>query len=317
MPLSVRLPSMRGLTLRLFAPVLLFVACSDDGTTAEGGNDSTTDGGDDDDDDDTAPTVSADDSGSATLTDPSGPSDTSSSGGTDSSATTTSPTDGTADTGSSSDAGSSDGSTSDGATTGDASSDDGSSDGSSSDGGSTDTGPDPADECVVDDDCVLVNDCCTCAAIPATEPPPDCDIVACLIPTCQSEGIPSAEAVCEFGSCEIASVECNPSFVSCDQDPPDCADGFYPAVDLDAGCWTGTCVEAEVCETVPSCDDCPADETCVEYSTQLGPQYHCSPIPDACDGTPSCACMSDACEAPFDSCGDGPSGISCSCPVCG
>jgi hypothetical protein len=305
---------MRGLAIRLFAPVVFLLACSDDGVPADGGSD-TTSNGDDDDDDDTAPTMSGDDTLTATMTDPTDPSDTSAADGPESSGGTTSPTDGTTDTtgtGSSSDGSSSDGSSSDGS-----SSDGSSSDGSSSDDSSTDTGPDPADECVVDDDCVLIDDCCTCEAIPATDPAPDCDIKACLIPTCQSQGIPSAEAVCEFGSCEIANVECNPDFVSCDSLPPDCGAGFYPAVDVDAACWTGTCVPAEVCETVPSCDDCPADETCVEYSTQLGPQYHCSPIPDSCDGTPSCACMSDACESPFDSCGDGPSGIACSCPVCG
>ena len=61
----------------------------------------------------------------------------------------------------------------------------------------------------------------------------------------------------------------------------------------------------------------PEGEACVQYSTQLGPQFHCSPIPEACGGTPSCACMAEVCVGPFDACSDGPDGMSCSCPVCG
>jgi hypothetical protein len=184
------------------------------------------------------------------------------------------------------------------------------------DGSSSDTGPAPAEECVTLADCVVVDDCCSCLVIHEDEAPPDCDIEACLQSTCSALGLPPV-AACELGSCELAPVPCNPAFVSCESLPPDCEDGFFPGVNPDSSCWTGTCVPAEVCDVVPACEDCPDGEACVQYVTQLGPQFHCSPVPESCDGDPSCACMAEACVSPFDTCGEGGAGISCSCPVCG
>jgi hypothetical protein len=187
---------------------------------------------------------------------------------------------------------------------------------SSGDGSSTDdTGPGPAVPCASDDECVVVEDCCNCGVAPASDPP-TCDIPECRQSTCDAIGFEPV-AQCELGSCEPVPVPCDASQVFCDSLPPDCNDGFLPGVDTTSNCWTGSCVPAEACDIVPGCADCPEDEACVQYVTQLGPQYHCSPIPEDCGGVPSCACMAEACVAPFDSCGDGDEGPTCSCPVCG
>src|SRR5689334_15991720 len=42
----------------------------------------------------------------------------------------------------------------------------------------------PIPECKQDTDCVLVNDCCTCAGVPSTGPLPDCPAVECFATAC-------------------------------------------------------------------------------------------------------------------------------------
>lgn len=182
-------------------------------------------------------------------------------------------------------------------------------------GTSSDTGT-GGDACVTDDDCIVVDDCCNCTAIATDAEPPMCDIPNCLQSTCSALGI-TPVAQCELGSCELGPMSCDPSVVSCESLPPDCGAGTFPGTDENTMCWTGLCVPAELCDVVPSCADCPEAETCVEYVMQGGPEFHCSPIPEACDGTPSCECLSDVCIGDFDTCGEGPDGLTCSCPVCG
>lgn len=194
-----------------------------------------------------------------------------------------------------------------------------SADGTADDGPGTtdgDTGPEPSGPCETDDDCMVIETCCSCTVGPVSDEPPECDLEPCRQSRCDEIGF-EPQAQCELGSCEPVPVSCNPDVVMCDSVPPSCNEGFFPGVDPDASCWTGGCVPAEACDVVPDCGGCPEGEACVQYSTQLGPQFHCSPIPEDCNGAPSCACMSEACVAPFDSCSDGPDGISCSCPVCG
>ena len=267
---------MRRVGIGFVASILL--ACSDDGVPAD--SDSQTQADDDgtgDDGSGTNPTATATDPDTATVTDPTDVTETDSADGTGSS-------DGTSQ------------STGDGTSSGD-------------------TGPGPGDACMTEADCVVVDDCCSCLAIPADQEPPECDIEACLQSTCMAQGVPPI-AACELGSCEIAPVPCNPSDVFCESLPPDCPEGTVPGVNPDANCWSGTCVPAEHCDIVPSCDVCPDDETCVEYVTMFGPEYHCSPVPESCDGTPSCACMAEACVDMYETCGDGDMGISCSCINC-
>jgi hypothetical protein len=273
---------MRRLGIGFVVSLSALCSCSDDGVPADTDSQTQADDGGTADDSATSPTATADPS--ETATDPSAGSETLDDGpGT--SDGTGAPTTGTT------------------------------ADGTDDDTSGTETGPGPGDACVTEADCVVVDDCCNCLAIPADEEPPECDIMACLQSTCMAMSVPPI-AVCELGHCELAPVPCNPSNVFCESLPPDCPDGTLPGVNPDANCWAGTCVPAEACDVVPACSDCPEDEACVAYETLGGPQYHCYPVPAACDGTPSCACMAEACMDEFDTCNDMGMGISCSCPTC-
>jgi hypothetical protein len=179
-------------------------------------------------------------------------------------------------------------------------------------GGDTDNGGSPA-ACESDRDCVVVDDCCTCAAQHVDDDAPGCPI-DCVVGKCHEQNIPDIRAVCRFGTCVFSKVACDPSQVVCLALPPECPDGFLPSVE--GSCWTGHCVPASACDVVPSCDHCEAHETCVELQTQLGPSHVCEPVAPACDGAPTCTCMGEACPEPWDTCADGPSGLECSCPAC-
>ncbi|MGH1340433.1 MAG: hypothetical protein ACRBN8_02695 [Nannocystales bacterium] len=192
---------------------------------------------------------------------------------------------------------------------------DGSSGGSSSTGGTTEP------ECVMDEDCMLVDDCCTCGAIAVGDDAPACELKECLVSTCTSLGLGMPAVQCNFGTCEVEEVSCNPTLVTCDGKdaiPPECPEGQAPRV-VD-GCWSG-CIPVEYCDVVPGCESCGKEEVCIEAITQLGPSFTCVPMPPSCDGMPSCDCLGEACEDPFDICSDGiepKSGaeLSCSCPAC-
>jgi len=167
-------------------------------------------------------------------------------------------------------------------------------------------------ECTQDADCKVVNDCCNCLGIPANDPAPPCPIQNCFVPTCTAMGNSNAVAKCVAGQC-IPNFICDAPVV-CAQPPPPCAAGQVPSITN--GCW-GACVPTEECLTVPKCTQCTGTQTCVEYVTQLGPQFHCVPTPAVCP-TEECACMADAvCQGSFNLCSDGGMGeISCDCPVC-
>ena len=281
---------------------LMLVACSDDGVPATGTDGSTGSAT-------TASTVSASDTSVPTTGTPttSGPT----SGTTDEPSTTEPPgsTSGVETTGGTQ--AETTGSGSSGETTESTSS----GSGSGSESSSESTGdPIPGNACDSDDDCVLVDDCCTCQAMHVDDPTPECDIEACFQSTCSAQNIPGIDVQCSFGSCEFVPFECNPVFVACDELPPDCPDGTLPSVVK--GCW-GSCVPSEACDFVPDCGYCPGDETCVSMETQLGPFYFCVPVDPSCDGMPDCDCMGTVCEDPF-MCGDEDDGnLSCFCPVCG
>ena len=51
--------------------------------------------------------------------------------------------------------------------------------------------------------------------------------------------------------------------------------------------------------------------------TQVGLFFECADIPAECNGKASCDCMGeDVCTGAFNFCSEGPTGLSCSCPVC-
>jgi len=276
----------------LGACALLVSACSDDGVPLTSGatdgaaTGTASDGGSGDSGPGTAVTT-AEPTGPGTDSDPSG---TSTASGTDTDSGTGSP-----------------GSSSDGTA--------GSTGGSSSTGGTTEP------ECVMDEDCMLVDDCCTCDAIAVGDEPPKCEMMECLVSTCTSLGLEVPAVQCNFGTCEVEEVSCDEQNVTCDGPdaiPPKCPEGQAPRV-VD-GCWSG-CIPVEYCDVVPGCESCGEDEACIESVTQVGPSFTCVPIPPSCEGMPSCDCLGEACEEPFDTCNDGiepksGSELSCSCPAC-
>lgn len=172
--------------------------------------------------------------------------------------------------------------------------------------------------CEVDEDCVVVNDCCSCTAVHMDDEPPECDIPECFAPICDTTALEEVDAVCVFGTCQLEETTCEQSLVACDEPPPNCEDGFLPSVDGD--CWSGGCVPVEACDYVPDCTYCDDDETCVERVTQLGPFYSCEPVAPDCAGVPACDCMPDVCGGdPFECVDGGDPGeeLSCICPTCG
>jgi len=173
----------------------------------------------------------------------------------------------------------------------------------------------PVGECIVDADCQLFSDCCSCQATPVGEDPDKCDAV-CDEARCDLLGIDSA--VCSFGTCTTSRVKCDDSGVLCDAPPPACPVGLLPQVNDAGDCWTGECVRGIQCESVPSCDACPGNGwTCVSY-VALPSTYRCEPLPPACDGAPSCECAGDAYCDPdiFSICAAENDGIQCICPNC-
>jgi hypothetical protein len=168
--------------------------------------------------------------------------------------------------------------------------------------------------CTTDDDCVLVEDCCTCGAIVLGRDAPECAQPECDQTACMAAGLRSPGVHCELGFCMLdETVECNPAGILCDSTPPQCEEGLVPSVGGD--CWTGNCVPIDACRSLGSCEGCPADRTCVELQAFTS-TFECSPIPAGCNGTPSCACMGEVCEAPYTSCNDFRGGLICGCPTC-
>jgi hypothetical protein len=143
-------------------------------------------------------------------------------------------------------------------------------------------------ECDMPRGCVLVDDCCTCAAIPAGEMPPPCDDVLCLVPKCTELGNSMAVVACEAHRC-VASFNCDRDQVVCLAPEPLCPPGETASVT--GGCW-GPCVPATECSYVAACDQCDqASQVCVHISVGPVERLHCVALPPECGGTPSCACM--------------------------
>lgn len=185
---------------------------------------------------------------------------------------------------------------------------------SDSSGGGT-TGEPPVATCEMPEQCVLVDDCCQCAAVHVDEPIPECEI-DCKVTQCTTLGIPDIGVVCDAGTCGLEPRDCS-GIVACDSLPPQCPEGTLPEVGPDGGCWTGACIPVEACDPVPGCEHCGTDEVCVQTVTQLGATSSCRALPEECGGTPTCDCMPpDTCESPFDACMAVDDGIECSCPVC-
>ncbi|MEZ4220372.1 MAG: hypothetical protein R3B13_05530 [Polyangiaceae bacterium] len=185
--------------------------------------------------------------------------------------------------------------------------------GSSGAGGSGGASPGP--ECVQASDCKGFQDCCSCMAVPNSVNPPGCD-AACTDEKCKVLGVDVNKVECIAGRCVMA-FDCDTSKVTCKMAEPQCAAGMTPQVK--GNCYTGECVDASQCASVPQCSRCANDEACSVYQTQLGPQNHCVSVPTDCNGDATCACLGPTtCVNGFNSCGNmsGIKGVTCDCPVC-
>src|SRR5512133_1990147 len=124
-----------------------------------------------------------------------------------------------------------------------------------------------AAECTGPGQCTLIDDCCTCAALPSDGPAPPCDIQECDQSACAALGYAAEGVSCEVHQC-VAGFNCDESQTICDQMPPVCDDPTWTA-SVDGTCW-GPCVPADECQYVSSCERCAApDLVCV--STTVGP----------------------------------------------
>lgn len=162
-----------------------------------------------------------------------------------------------------------------------------------------------AAECATDNDCQVVNDCCTCAAQPSSEQHDACPGL-CIQSACQARGLAEAKAKCVAKRC-VLDVSCDRKQVTCEAATPTCPAGQVPSVK--GTCW-GPCLPAQDCQEVTNCDDCSASQICVRNQLQR-PSTRCVEASAGCVQHPSCECA-NACDF---QCSD-ESGIACYCPSC-
>lgn len=153
----------------------------------------------------------------------------------------------------------------------------------------TGTSPDlpPGVECVTDEDCQLIDNCCDCAGAPLGEEPPPCRN-PCAATRCDDDFGIEVGAACRNGVCALAAGSCAGS-PACGEPPPDCNAGTIPAGSGD--CW-GECQAPNTCGG-SNCDgddpnSCGVGWVCVESQSQGA---FCEPVPLACGGVPTCDCV--------------------------
>ena len=177
----------------------------------------------------------------------------------------------------------------------------------------------PGPECTTASDCKLVDDCCTCAAIPVGATAPACGGVLCKQNQCPARQLGTGTVDCVAGRC-VAGFACDATQVICKVAAPVCPAGEVPVINDAGNCYVGTCAPAAECKTVSGCGSCTgANDACASYETQLGIQHHCITIPPECGGSASCSCFGAAtCLSPYRSCREysGLRGVYCSCPNC-
>jgi hypothetical protein len=173
-------------------------------------------------------------------------------------------------------------------------------------------------ECTSAADCKLVDDCCSCMAIPTGATAPGCGAL-CVQSQCAARQLPAGAVDCVAGKC-VAGFACDATQVTCRVAPPTCAAGEVPTVNDTGNCYVGTCAPETECTTVTSCASCTgANEACVSFETQRGIQHHCVTIPPECNGNGGCSCVGvSSCMRPYSLCMDysGIRGVYCSCPNC-
>ena len=99
-------------------------------------------------------------------------------------------------------------------------------------------------ECTRNADCKLIDDCCTCEALPSGDSAPACAISTCFASACTRFSV--ATASCIAGHCVLAT-SCDATQVTCATAKPNCATGEVAQVAN--SCWTGACIKASDCPT--------------------------------------------------------------------
>lgn len=161
-------------------------------------------------------------------------------------------------------------------------------------------------ECETSQDCTVLDNCCSCSAVPDSSSPGACDQV-CIQSACAAQGLEGIPAVCSKKRC-VFELSCDRSLVTCKAAAPSCADGMIPSVQ--GSCW-GPCVPASECTTVTDCDDCAPNQACVKSEGLASSTIHCVPVTAECAAAPSCDCT-NACEFQCSDVND----ISCYCIQC-
>ena len=173
-------------------------------------------------------------------------------------------------------------------------------------------------ECTSAADCKLVDNCCSCEAIPAGATGAPCALL-CIQSACAAKQLPAGKVDCLAGKC-VAGFACDATGITCKVAPPACAAGEVPTINAAGNCYTGSCAPATECTTVAGCGSCTgSDQACVSYETQRGVENHCVTIPPECAGNGGCTCTGVAsCLPPYGTCADysGIRGVYCSCPNC-
>jgi len=160
-------------------------------------------------------------------------------------------------------------------------------------------------ECVTDDDCMRISDCCACTAEPKDQNNPTCDRF-CIEDRC-FDLIITAEAVCAFGRC-VFDLSCDGSEATCPALPPDCTAGTVPSV-VD-GCW-GPCIPPTECRSVSNCDACTAVGAACVTNDLILLGVGCVELGE-CEKGNLCECL-DACPV---ACSETETGVGCYCPAC-
>jgi hypothetical protein len=167
-------------------------------------------------------------------------------------------------------------------------------------------------ECTQASDCVLHDDCCTCASVPKTDQGATCNI-ACLADLCSTRGVTSADVTCVAGRCALA-LSCNPKNIACTIATPACAAGSLPGVR--GSCYAGGCLPVAQCADVASCDTCSsAGLACVTDQALGGPTLHCVTVPSSCSSAPTCQCLG-VCTGGFQCADPSSTTALCDCPTC-
>jgi hypothetical protein len=148
-------------------------------------------------------------------------------------------------------------------------------------------GPASFPECVVAEDCEIVQDCCVCQAAPKGTSFGTCRVACGDSNACEMQGV-APVAACTLGRCTLAA-PCSVRHVVCDTLPPTCAAGQAPSVTED-GCW-GPCVVSTECSEVTDCTVC-GDAHCVTFPNVGGTSVRCIAREAGCEAGNLCECLS-------------------------